>query len=261
MIRSLWTAATGMKAQELNLDNISHNLANVNTTAFKRANVEFQDLMYQNMEEAGIPAAAGQRLPVGIQVGLGVKPSAIVKNFKAGSLRQTGNPLDVAIEGDGFFQVMLPDGTIAYTRDGSFKIDADGNLVTADGFYVQPPITIPAEAESISIGFDGTVTVLTNNEPQEIGQITITRFVNPAGLKAIGKNLFLETAASGPALGPFVPGTNGTGSLEQGYLEMSNVNAVEEMVQMIMAQRAYEMNSKVIQAADQMMGTVAALRR
>ncbi len=261
MIKALWTAATGMNAEEMYLNVISNNMANVNTTAYKKVDLEFQDLIYQNVRNAGTPVAAGQLLPTGLQVGSGVKPSATVRTFTVGSFKETGRDLDVAIEGDGFFQVLMPDGTIKYTRDGAFKLDADGNLVTSDGFYLQPPITVPAEATSINIGMDGTVTAIVNGNAEELGQITLVRFANAAGLKGVGKNLFEETAASGPALGPFIPGNDGTGTLLQRFLEMSNVKAVEEMVNMITSQRAYEMNSKAIQTADQMLAIVSNLKR
>jgi len=262
MIRALWTAASGMMAQQLNIDTISNNLSNVNTTGFKKNRAEFEDLIYQTTAEAGTPVATGLTLPTGIQVGLGVRPSATQKLFMQGNIYQTENPLDIAIEGDGFFQVMLPDGTIAYTRDGSFKLDANGNVVTSDGYFIEPPITIPQNATSISISPEGVVSVKVPGQvaAQNVGQIQLARFVNPAGLKAVGDNLFKETDASGA---PIVanPGTNGMGNLRQGFLEASNVQVVEEMVKLITAQRAYESNSKSIQTADDMLRIANGLKR
>ncbi len=262
MIRALWTAASGMMAQQLNIDTISNNLSNVNTTGFKKNRAEFEDLIYQTTAEAGTPVASGLTLPTGIQVGLGVRPSATQKLFMQGNIYQTENPLDIAIEGDGFFQVTLPDGTIAYTRDGSFKLDADGNIVTSDGYFIEPPITIPQNATSISISPEGVVSVKVPGQvaAQNVGQIQLARFVNPAGLKAVGDNLFKETDASGA---PIVanPGTNGMGNLRQGFLEASNVQVVEEMVKLITAQRAYESNSKSIQTADDMLRIANGLKR
>ncbi len=262
MIRALWTAASGMMAQQLNIDTISNNLANVNTTGFKKNRAEFEDLIYQTTAEAGTPVATGLTLPTGIQIGLGVRPSATQKLFMQGNIYQTENPLDIAIEGDGFFQVTLPDGTVAYTRDGSFKLDANGNIVTSDGYFIEPPITIPQNATSISISPEGVVSVKIPGQvaAQNVGQIQLARFVNPAGLKAIGDNLFKETDASGA---PIVanPGTNGMGNLRQGFLEASNVQVVEEMVKLITAQRAYESNSKSIQTADDMLRIANGLKR
>jgi flagellar basal-body rod protein FlgG len=256
MMRSLWTAASGMIAQQYNMDTISNNLANVDTTGFKGNQARFQDLVYQQLQAPGSPIGASI-VPVGQQVGLGVKVSDSEKVFTQGSLQQTSNPLDVAIEGDGFFQITLPDGTTAYTRDGSFKEDANGTIVTADGYFVQPQITIPQNALSVNVGSDGTVTaqVPGSSQPQTLGQLTLARFVNNAGLSPVtGGNLYTQTAASGP---PIVtqPGLNGAGLLQSGYLEMSNVQVVNEIVNMIVAQRAYEANSKAIGAADQMIAT------
>ncbi len=262
MIRSLWTAATGMTAQQLNLDVIANNLANVNTTGFKRSRVDFQDMLYQTIRSAGSTEAQGVQVPTGIQVGLGTKPAAIQKIFSQGDFQQTGNPLDVVIEGDGFFQVSMPNGNIGYTRDGCFKMDSQGRIVTSDGYPLQPEITIPAEATNVSIGSDGTVTVNLpgQTQPQEIGQIQLVKFINPGGLSSIGKNLFIPTASSGdPTSGS--PGLNGFGTLAAGFIEMSNVNVVEEMVNMIVAQRAYEVNSKSIQAADEMLNMANNMRR
>lgn len=262
MIGALWTAATGMGGQQTNIDVISNNLANVNTTGFKKSRVNFQDLMYQNLRQPGTPNAQGAQVPVGIEIGHGTRVSATQKIFSKGSLQNTGNPLDILIEGDGFFQVLLPEGTIAYTRDGSFKQDSDGRIVTTDGYPLQPEIFIPQDATEISITSDGTVSVQIpgDNQPQQVGQIELTRFSNPAGLNSIGRNLFEVTVASGD---PVVnnPGAAGYGTVVQQFLEMSNVQVVEEMVNMIAAQRAYEINSKVIQAADEMLGTASQLRR
>lgn len=262
MIRSLWSAATGMAAQQLNMDIISNNLANVNTPGFKKTRVDFQDLLYQTFRSAGSTEAQGAEVPTGIQVGLGTRPAATTKIFSQGDFQQTQNPLDLVIEGDGFFQVLLPDGRTAYTRDGTFKLDSQGRLVTSDGFALDPEITIPAEATGISIGSDGTVTVAMPGQtaPQELGQITIAKFLNPAGLENTGRNLLLPTKASGdPVID--TPGVNGLGRLASGFVEMSNVKVVEEMVNMIVAQRAYEVNSKAIQTADEMLGIANNLRR
>lgn len=262
MIRALWTAATGMAAQQLNIDVISNNLANVNTSGFKKSRVDFQDLLYQTMRPAGTTEAQGSTVPTGIQVGLGTRPAAVTKIFSQGDFQQTGNPLDLVIEGDGFFQVLLPDGTTAYTRDGTFKLDAQGRMVTSDGFALQPEITIPAEAKSISVGQDGTVSVTLPGQmqPQELGQIQIAKFLNPSGLSSSGRNAMAATAASGDAIVD-TPGLNGMGTLQNGYVEMSNIKVVEEMVNMIVAQRAYEVNSKAIQTADQMLEIANNLRR
>ncbi|MBE3574419.1 MAG: flagellar basal-body rod protein FlgG [Firmicutes bacterium] len=262
MIRGLWTAASGMIAQQLNIDNIANNLANVNTTGFKKSRVDFQDLIYQTIRVAGTPVIQGAQVPTGIQLGHGVRPVATQKVFTEGEIKQTDNPLDLLIEGEGFFQVLMPDGTVAYTRDGAFKKDGSGRVVTSDGFALEPELVIPPDATSISIGTDGTVSVMVagNDQAQQIGQIQLARFVNPAGLSSIGRNLFRPTAASGnPETG--TPGLQGLGTLAQNYLEMSNVQVVEEMVNMIVAQRAYEVNSKAIQAADEMLQTANNLRR
>ncbi|MDI3546946.1 MAG: flagellar basal-body rod protein FlgG [Halanaerobiales bacterium] len=262
MIGALWTAATGMDAQETNIDVISNNLANVNTTGFKKSRVNFQDIMYQRLREPGTPNAQGAQVPIGIEIGHGSKVSATQKIFSAGSVQNTGNPLDIVIEGDGFLQVLRPDGSIAYTRDGSLKQDSSGRIVTSDGYPIQPEIYIPQDATEISITSDGTVTVRIagDNQPQQLGQIELARFSNPAGLNSIGRNLFEATVASGE---PMVnnPGAAGYGTIAQGFLEMSNVKVVEEMVNMIAAQRAYEINSKAIQAADEMLRTASQLRR
>ncbi len=263
MIRSLFTAATGMIAQQMNIDTIAHNLANVNTTGFKKSRVNFQDLLYETIKPAGSETQAGTTIPEGMQIGHGVRPSAIAKVFTSGALIQTGNQLDVAIEGDGFFQVNLPDGRIAYTRDGSFKINENGNVMTADGYLLTPAITVPTDAELVTIGSDGTIsaTIPGNSTPQTLGTLQLVRFANCAGLDArLGKNLLLETQASGtPNTGQ--PGLDGLGTISQGFLENSNVQVVEEILQMIIAQRAYEANSKVIQTADEMLQTANNVRR
>lgn len=255
MMRALYTAAAGMNAMQYNLDTISNNLANVNTTGFRMNQARFQDLLYQTLKAPGSPIGSSI-VPVGQDVGLGVKVGSSEKIFTQGSLQQTSNPLDVAIEGDGFFQVTLPDGTTAYTRDGSFKEDATGAMVTADGYFLSPQITIPSNAIQVSIGTDGTVTALTPGAttPTTLGQITLARFTNAAGLQPLGQNLFQQTAASGT---PIVsqPGLNGAGQLEGGYIEESNVSIVNEMVNMIVAQNAYQANSKSITTAENMLAT------
>ncbi len=253
-LRALWTAAVGMQGQALNVDVIANNLANVNTTGFKRSRADFQDLLYQNLRIAGAASSAGTELPTSNQIGLGTKVAAVAKIFNQGDYKQTGNELDLAIDGNGFFQITTPDGEIAYSRAGSFKMDGDGNIVTPDGYLLQPQITIPNNAVQLTVGPDGTVTVMNAGEttPSEIGKIETGRFANPAGLNAIGKNLFMESETSGsPTTG--TPGQDGLGTISQGYLEMSNVNVVEEMVYMIVAQRAYEINGKAIQTADEML--------
>jgi flagellar basal-body rod protein FlgG len=254
MIRSLSISKTGMEAQQTQLDTIAHNLANVSTNGYKRGHVVFEDLIYQNLRQAGAASSEQTQLPTGLQVGLGVRPVATSRMFAQGNLQQSTNPLDMAIKGNGFFQIQMPDGTVGYTRDGSFQVDASGQLVTNNGYVVQPGITIPPNAQSITIGTDGTVSVALPGQatPQPVGQIQLASFVNPAGLDPKGQNLFAETAASGtPNAG--APGANGLGSLQQGFVETSNVNVVEELITMIQTQRAYEMNSKAIQTSDQML--------
>ena len=254
MLRSLWIAKTGMEGQQTKLDAIANNLANVGTNGFKRAGVVFEDLMYQNLRSAGSATSDQSQLPTGLQAGLGVRAAASTRNFGQGSLQQTGNNLDVAIKGQGFFQIQLPDGTTGYTRDGAFQADANGALVTNAGYAVQPGITVPANALSVTIAADGTVhaTLVGQVAPQTLGQLQLASFVNPAGLEARGGNLFVETAASGtPNAG--APNSNGLGALQQGFVEGSNVNVVEELVSMIATQRAYELNSKAIQTSDQML--------
>ena len=261
MLRALWTAASGMTTQQINIDNIANNLANVNNAGFKKSRVNFQDLLYQEMRPAGAVTATGISHPTGIQIGLGSNVVATEKIFTQGNFQQTGNMLDIAIEGDGFFQVTLPDGNIGYTRSGSFKLNSDGDIVTPEGYLLEPAITIPENATSITIGTDGTVSVTLPGEAEaaEVGNIELARFINPAGLKAIGNNLFVQTGASGEAV-TGVPGEDGIGTIAQGVLEMSNVNVVEEMVNMITGQRAYEINSKAIQTGDQMLQIVNNLK-
>jgi flagellar basal-body rod protein FlgG len=254
MIRSLWTAASGMQAQSLNIDVISNNLANVNTSGFKRGKAEFQDLFYDSLRSAGVASSEGTQVPVGIQLGHGTRTAAVNKIFSQGNMQQTQNTLDLALEGKGFFQVLQLNGEIAYTRAGAFKLNEDGQLVTADGFFLEPEISIPTDSVSISIELDGTVSVMQagETEPTEIGTIELARFINPAGLQSIGRNLYMPTEASGEAV-IGIAGEDGLGTIAQGYLEMSNVSVVDEMVSMITAQRAYELNSKAIQAADEML--------
>ena len=254
MDRALKTAASGMYAQQLNVDAIANNLANVNTTAFKGTRVEFQDLMYETLRATGIPDQNGGTPPAELQVGDGTVPSSTTQNFTQGALTQTNNQLDFAIQGDGFFRIRMPDGTEAYTRDGSFKINGDGNLVTSNGYIVEPGLTIPQDTTTIGVNADGTIqaTVSGQTNPVTLGQMEFAKFVNPAGLHAMGSDLYQETVASGtPILGN--PGSTGFGNIQQGYLETSNVSVVTEMVNMITAERAYELNSKAIQTADTMM--------
>ncbi len=254
MIRSLWIAKTGMEAQQTQLDTISHNLANVGTNGFKRGHVVFEDLIYQNLRQAGAASSDQTQLPTGLQVGLGVRAVATSRNFSQGNLQLTSNNLDIAIKGNGFFQVQMPDGTTGYTRDGSLKVDANGQLVTNNGYTVQPGITIPGNTQSVTIAADGTINVALPGQatPQSVGQLSLASFVNAAGLEPKGQNLWAETGASGtPNAG--APGSNGLGMLQQGYVETSNVNVVEELVAMIATQRAYELNSKAIQTSDQML--------
>jgi flagellar basal-body rod protein FlgG len=254
MIRSLWISKTGLDAQQTQMDVIANNLANVSTSGFKRSRAVFEDLLYQNIRQPGAQSSQQTQLPSGLQLGTGVRPVATERIFTQGNLQQTSNDKDVAIQGAGFFQVLLPDGTSAYTRDGSFQVDSQGQLVTASGFPVQPAITIPANAQSLTIGRDGTVSVTTagSTTATQVGSLQLATFINPAGLLAKGENLFVETAASGNA-NTNTPGANGAGILSQGYVETSNVNVVEELVNMIQTQRAYEINSKAITTSDQML--------
>ncbi|MCM8824260.1 MAG: flagellar basal-body rod protein FlgG, partial [Candidatus Omnitrophica bacterium] len=255
--------ATGMYGQQVNIDVISNNLANVNTTGFKKSRVDFKDLFYQVLKFPGTPLKGGElEIPTGSQIGLGVKPDAIFKIFSTEGYQETQNPLDLAIEGDGFFQIELIDGTTAYTRDGSFKIDSEGRIVTSQGYRLLPEITIPDDTVSIAISKDGGVSILRAGQTnaEELGTIELVRFINPAGLKSIGDNLYLETDASGiPILGN--PGEEGLGMILQGFLESSNVNIVEEMVKMIIAQRAYEVNSRAVQTSDDMLSIANNLKR
>lgn len=262
MIRALYTSATGMQAMETNVDVISNNLANVNTTGYKKSRADFQDLMYQYLLEPGAPTSQTTQNPSGIQLGLGVKTAAVQKEFTQGDLTSTGNQLDLAIEGDGFFQVQLPDGSIAYSRAGSFKLDSSGQMVTSDGYLLDPGVTVPTDALAVTIGEDGTVSVRQPGAaaPSQVGQISGVRFPNNAGLRAIGRNLYEETESSGAATaGTFAEG--GYGRVLQGFLESSNVSVVEQVVNMITAQRAYEANSKGINAADDMLNRAINLKR
>lgn len=254
MINSLWVAKTGMQAQQTQLDVISHNLANVSTNGFKRGQAVFEDLIYQNLRQVGANSSEQTQLPTGLQLGLGVRTVATSRSFSQGNLQQTSNNLDMAINGAGFFQVQQPDGTIGYTRDGSFQVNAQGQMVTSGGYLLAGGITIPADARSLTISNSGQVSVLqgSNTTPTVVGQIELATFVNPVGLEPRGQNLYTETAASGaPTTG--APGSTGLGNVLQGYVESSNVNVVQELVNMIQTQRAYEMNSKAIQTSDQML--------
>lgn len=260
MMRSLWTSKTGMEAQQNQLDAISHNLANVSTNGYKKSKVVFEDLMYQNLRQAGSNSSEQTTLPTGYQVGLGARAVASSRSFSQGNLQQSSNSLDMAVKGNGFFEIQMPDGTSAYTRDGSFQLSSQGQLVTNNGYLVQPGITVPANATAVSVGKDGTVTASIPGQatPQTIGQLQLTTFINPAGLDPKGENLYAETEASGqPNNG--TPGNNGVGTIEQGFVETSNVNVVEELIGMIQTQRAYEMNSKAIQTSDQMLQRLAQL--
>src|SRR5712671_1655538 len=251
MIRALYTAASGMTAQQQNIDNVAHNLANVNTTGFKKARVEFEDLVYDQTRVPGAPTSATAEAPIGLETGLGVRAVATSRDVSRGNLKSTSSPLDLAIEGDGFFQVQLPTGDIGYTRAGSFHLNGEGALVTSDGYAVQPQMSIPSNATSISISKDGIVSVAIPAQAasQQVGTLEIASFQNPAGLRAAGGNLFLTSTASGePQVGK--AGEDGRGAIQQGFTEDSNVSVVEEMVNMILGQRAYEANSKVIKAAD-----------
>lgn len=261
-MRALSIAASGMQAQQLNVDVISHNIANMNTTGYKRQRAEFQDMLYQNLERPGsTSSASGAILPLGIQVGVGVQADAVGRLTEQGGITATGNAYDIAISGRGFFQITLPSGQTAYTRAGNLAVNADGEVVTADGYPLEPAITVPPDATAVQITRDGIVEALLNGEvdPTQIGQLEIANFINPAGLEAIGDNLFLETPASGTP-NVATPGSPGFGTLMQGYLELSNVNAVEEISALIVAQRAYEMNARVITAADEMLQSTTQLR-
>jgi flagellar basal-body rod protein FlgG len=261
-MRSLWIAATGMQAQQTNVEVISNNIANMNTTGYKRQRAEFQDLIYQNLERPGTSTSSqGNIAPLGVQIGVGVRTAAIGRITEQGAIARTDNPTDVGISGRGYFQVQMPSGQTAYTRAGNLAVNAEGQLVTADGFLIQPGITMPQEAIAMTISRDGVVQAVLRDqvEPQTVGQIELAAFINPPGLEAIGDNLFLETAASGgPQTG--APGSTGIGTLMQGFLETANVNPVEEISALIVAQRAYEMNSRVISASDEMLQTATQLR-
>jgi flagellar basal-body rod protein FlgG len=254
MIRALWTSASGMEAQQMNLDVIANNLANVNTSGFKKSSIQFQEMMYDTNTAPGASTTDSSTTPTGSQIGYGAKAVATERNFTQGNLQQTGNTYDVAIQGQGFYKVTLPDGTYAYTRDGSFLVNSDGNLVTNQGYLVTGVGQIPVTATNVAIGSDGTISATVNNAAIKISPITISNFPNPEGLNSLGSNLYQETAASGNAVDGQIPGQNGMGTIAQGYIETSNVQVVEEMVNMIQAQRAYEISSKAIQTSDQMMG-------
>jgi flagellar basal-body rod protein FlgG len=260
MIRSLWIAKSGMEAQQTQLDVISNNLANVGTNGFKRAHAVFEDLIYQNLRQSGAASGEQSQLPTGLQIGLGTRTVATSRNFLQGNLQQTGNRLDMAIEGNGFFQITMPDGTTGYSRDGAFQLDAQGQIVTNSGYIVVPGITIPPNATSVTIAPDGTVSVGLPGQAntQAVGQLQLATFANPAGLEPRGHNVFAETAASGPPAAG-APGADGLGTVQQGFVETSNVNVVEELVSMIQTQRAYELNSKAISTSDQMLARLGQL--
>ena len=261
MSRALYIAATGMRAQQLNIDVVANNLANVNTAGFKRSRADFQDLLYQVVTPAGVSSSQGSEIPTGIALGYGSKPAAVQKLFTVGDMQPTDQPLDLAIEGDGFFQVTLANGEIGYTRAGSFKQDSSGQICTSEGNVLSSNITIPPDGGILSVLPDGTVTVKPQGQPEtQIGNIQTARFLNPAGLQAIGHNLYSETTASGASiLG--TPGNEGYGTIMQGFIELSNVSIVDELVNMIVGQRAYEINSKAIQTADDMMRVATDLKR
>jgi flagellar basal-body rod protein FlgG len=262
MFRSLFISATGMEAQKLNIDVISNNLANVNTTGYKKSRADFQELMYQDLKSPGSMSSEVTMVPSGIQVGLGVKAAAVQKVFSQGDLVNTGNGLDIAVEGDGFFQILMPDGALAYTRSGSFKLNSEGGFVNSDGFELDPSISVPPDAMNITISSGGQVSASIPGSDQLalLGNIELARFANPGGLNPIGRNLYLPTASSGEAmLGS--PGSEGLGTVSQGFVELSNVNVVEEMINMIVSQRAYEISSKAVQSADEMLQLANNLRR
>ena len=260
MINSLWISKTGMEAQQMQLDVISNNLANVSTTGFKKAHAVFEDLMYQNLRQVGSNTGEQSTLPTGLQVGLGVRTVATSRNFSQGSLQQTSNSLDMAVQGNGFFQVTMPDGTTGYTRDGSFQLDNQGRMVNSGGLQVQGGVTVPANATNLSVAANGTVTASIPGTvaPQNIGTVTLASFINPAGLEPKGQNIYAESAASGqPNAG--TAGANGLGNIMSGFVETSNVNVVQELVNMIQTQRAYEMNSKAVTTSDQMLQKLSQL--
>jgi flagellar basal-body rod protein FlgG len=251
---ALWAAKTGLDAQQTRMSITANNLANVSTNGFKKGRAHFEDLLYQNVRQVGSQTSQDTEMPTGLQLGTGTRIVSTEKSYTQGSLNQTENALDVAVEGHGFFQIQMPDGTLAYTRDGDFELNDQGQLVTSSGYVVQPGINIPAGTQTISIGNDGVVSaqIAGQSAPTQVGTLQLFDFINPPGLQARGENLFMETAASGPAQGG-TPGLNGLGTIQQGALESSNVNVVEELVNMIETQRAYEMNSKAIQTTDQML--------
>lgn len=261
MIRALWTAASGMQAQQLNMDVVANNIANVNTTGFKKSRADFQDMIYQNLKTPGAPSTSTTQA-VGVQVGLGTRAAAVTKLFTPGNFTQTGNELDFAIEGDGFYQILQPDGTTGYSRAGAFKRDNQGRIVNSDGYALVPEIVVPNNATKINVGIDGTISVLQAGQttPTTIGNIQLATFSNPSGLSSKGHNLYQSTDASGAAT-TGIPGQNGLGTIAQGTLEMSNVSVMEEMVNLIVGQRAYEMNSKAVQAADEMLQQANNLKR
>ncbi len=260
MIRSLWIARTGLDAQQTQLDVIANNLANVSTNGFKRGRAVFEDLLYQTIRQPGAQSSQQTQVPSGLQLGTGSRPVANVRVHTQGALQQTGNGLDIAIDGSGFFQILLPDGTIGYTRDGSFQKDNQGQIVTSSGYPLQPSVTIPSNAQSLTISKDGVVSVTQpgSSAAVQVGTIQVATFINPGGLQSIGENLFLETASSGTPT-PNTPGNNGAGVLNQYYVETSNVNVAEELVSMIQTQRAYELNSKVVSTSDSMLGRLTQL--
>ena len=263
MIRALWTASTGLQAQQLNIDVVANNLANINTSGFKKGRADFQDLLYQTLRTPGTATSGSTEVPTGIQIGLGSKVVAVEKLFLQGDFAQTLNELDIVIQGNGFFQITKPDGETAYSRAGAFKLDSDGRIVTSDGYVLEPEISIPDDTVNISIGLDGTVSVIQGgytSAVSEVGNIETARFPNEGGLLNMGQNLYMPSEASGDAT-TGTPGEDGYGTIGQGFLEMSNVNVAEEMVNMIVSQRAYEMNSKVIQTSDDMLRTAANLKR
>ncbi|MDU4092952.1 MAG: flagellar basal-body rod protein FlgG [Pantoea sp.] len=260
MMHALWIAKTGLEAQQTNMDVITNNLANVSTNGFKRQRAVFEDLLYQTLRQPGAQSSEQTTIPSGLQIGTGVRPVATERIHSQGGMTQTSNAKDVAISGQGFFQVLLPDGTTAYTRDGAFQIDQNGQLVTANGYPIQPAITLPQDAGTLTVGSDGLVSVTQAGQtaPQQIGQLTLATFINDSGLESIGENLYRETQSSG-APNESTPGMNGAGTLKQGYVETSNVNVAEELVNMIQTQRAYEINSKAVTTSDQMLQRLAQL--
>ncbi|MBV2132251.1 flagellar basal-body rod protein FlgG [Pseudomonas sp. MAP12] len=260
MIRSLWTAKTGLESQQVQLDVIANNLANVSTNGFKRSRAIFEDLLYQNLRQPGAQSSAQTNLPSGLQIGTGVRPVATERVHSQGNLQNTENSRDLAINGNGFFQVLMPDDNTAYTRDGSFQIDNNGQLVTASGYPLEPSITIPENALSVTVAQDGVVSITEpgSTQSREVGQLSLATFINSPGLQSIGENLYLETESSGPR-NESTPGLNGAGRIMQGYVETSNVNVVEEMVSMIQTQRAYEINSKAVETSDEMLARLTQL--